>query len=118
MTAPETGHKVEILCADGVVLGGNFWRPAGDPEAAVVINSATGVLARYYHRYARWLADEGFAVLTYDYRGIGASRPSDIRNCGYRWQDWASVISRLQPLWLSGWRVASEPRTTTRRPPV
>lgn len=105
MTALETSQSVEILCADGVVLGGNFWRPAGEPEAVVVINAATGVLARYYHRYARWLADEGFAVLTYDYRGIGASRPSDIRNCGYRWQDWgerdfpaaAALAQRVAP---------------------
>ena len=105
MTAPETSQKVDILCADGVVLGGNFWRPAGEPEVVVVINAATGVLARYYHRYARWLADSGFAVLTYDYRGIGASRPSDIRNCGYRWQDWgecdfpaaAALAQRMAP---------------------
>lgn len=105
MTAPETSQKVDILCADGVVLGGNFWRSAGEPEVVVVINAATGVLARYYHRYARWLADSGFAVLTYDYRGIGASRPSDIRNCGYRWQDWgeceipaaAALAQRMAP---------------------
>ena len=105
MTAPETSQKVEILCADGVVLGGNFWRPAGEPEAVVVINAATGVLARYYHRYARWLADAGFAVLTYDYRGIGASRPPDVRTCGYRWQDWgecdfpaaAALAQRMAP---------------------
>jgi predicted alpha/beta hydrolase len=52
------------------------------------VNAATGVLARYYHRYARWLADAGFAVLTYDYGGIGASRSDNMRTCGYRWQDW------------------------------
>lgn len=91
MNAPKTSQHVEITCADGIVLGGDFWRPSGGPAAVVVINAATGVLAGYYHRYARWLADAGFAVLTYDYRGIGASRSNDIRTCGHRWQDWGEL---------------------------
>ena len=56
--------------------------------ATVVINCATGVLARYYHRYARFLAAHGFDVVTWDYRGIGLSRPPRLRGCGYRWRDW------------------------------
>ncbi|WP_229729352.1 alpha/beta hydrolase family protein [Agaricicola taiwanensis] len=54
----------------------------------MIINPATGVLASYYHRYARFLAHHGFDVLTYDYRGIGLSRPERLRGCGYRWRDW------------------------------
>jgi predicted alpha/beta hydrolase len=80
---------VEILCPDGVRLGGHLWRiPGGTPSGSIVINPATGVLARYYHRYARFLARHGFEVLTYDYRGIGLSRPARLRGCGYRWQHW------------------------------
>lgn len=48
----------------------------------VVINPATAVKAAYYHRYARFLAEHGFAVLTYDYRGIGDSRRGSLR----RWR--------------------------------
>ena len=76
-----------IPCADGVVLGGHAWL-AQAPRGMVVVNAATGVLARYYHRFAAFLADGGFDVLTYDYRGIGASRPARLRGCGYRWRDW------------------------------
>ncbi|MCG2842615.1 alpha/beta fold hydrolase [Sandaracinobacter sp. RS1-74] len=54
----------------------------------VIVNPATGVPARYYGRYARFLAEHGFDVLTYDYRGIGSSRPKTLRGCGYRWRDW------------------------------
>ena len=43
------------------------------PKAAVVIHGATGVPHQYYGRFAQWLAEQGFAVLTYDYRGFGAS---------------------------------------------
>jgi predicted alpha/beta hydrolase len=49
------------------------------------------VLARYYHYYARFLAEEGFAVITYDYRGIGASRPASLRGSRLRWRDWGEL---------------------------
>ena len=86
------GTAVEIRCRDGVVLGGTLWLAAASgPRVSIIINAATGVLARYYHRYARFLAKHGFDVLTYDYRGIGASRPKTLRGCGYRWRDWGEL---------------------------
>ncbi|MDW5312771.1 alpha/beta fold hydrolase [Rhizobium sp. PL01] len=84
-----SGKPIGIACPDGVRLGGHIWTGAGSsPCGAVVINPATGVLARYYHPYARFLAEHGFTVLTYDYRGIGQSRPASLRGCTYRWADW------------------------------
>lgn len=83
------GQPVGISCSDGVRLGGHLWRAAqAEPIATIIVNPATGVLARYYHRYARFLTSHGFDVLTYDYRGIGLSRPGRLRGCGYRWRDW------------------------------
>lgn len=82
------GIEVTLPCDDGVVLGGHLWPSPNGSAGAIIINPATGVLARFYHRYARFLARHGFDVLTYDYRGIGDSRPSSMRGCGYRWRDW------------------------------
>jgi len=80
---------IELQCRDGVVLRGHLWQSeAYDGAGTVIVNAATGVRARYYHRFARYLAEHGFRVLTYDYRGIGASRPRSLRGCGYRWRDW------------------------------
>jgi predicted alpha/beta hydrolase len=81
-------EAVVIGCRDGVALGGHLWSAVGPSSGSVVINPATGVAARYYHHYARFLAEHGFDVLTYDYRGIGQSRPERLRGCGYRWRDW------------------------------
>lgn len=82
-------NEVAIICGDGVRLGGHWWPGSeGAGAGTIIVNPATGVLARYYHRYARFLAGQGFDVLTYDYRGIGASRPERLRGCGYRWRDW------------------------------
>lgn len=90
-TAPE-GRPIQIPCPDGVRLSGHLWRARhGDPIGTVIVNPATGVLARYYHRFARFLSEQGFDVLTYDYRGIGSSRPDNLRGCGYRWHDWGEL---------------------------
>ena len=87
-TRPAPADEITLVCADGVRLGGHLWRSESAVRGRVVINCATGVAARYYHRYARFLAGQGFEVLTYDYRGIGLSRPPQLRGCGFRWRDW------------------------------
>ncbi|WP_117192910.1 alpha/beta hydrolase family protein [Rhizobium terrae] len=82
----------EIVAADGVSLTGHWW-PATTAfvHGSVVINGATGVLARYYHRYAAFLAAHGFHVLTYDYRGIGLSRPAKLSGQKYGWRQWGEL---------------------------
>ena len=84
-------ERIRIACQGGVQLGGHLWRSDATPRGFVVINPATGVLARYYHFYAGFLAGHGYDVLTYDYRGIGQSRPQRLRGCGYRWRDWGQL---------------------------
>jgi predicted alpha/beta hydrolase len=81
--------EIDIRCADGVVLTGHHWCAARpDVEGIVVINPATGVKANYYHHYARFLSAHGFEVLTFDYRGIGLSRPEKLTRCGWDWRHW------------------------------
>lgn len=82
-----TAQALELVAADGYRLAAHLWPAAGEAEAVVVINPATAVKAEYYHRYAAFLATHGLAVLTYDYRGIGASRRGSLR----RWRQ----ISKL-----------------------
>ncbi|SIP90197.1 Predicted alpha/beta hydrolase [Rhizobium sp. RU33A] len=82
-------RRIELTAADGVLLIGHWWRSAdGAPIGTVIINPATGVLARYYHRYAAYLAANGFSVLTYDYRGIGLSRPENLEGSTFTWRQW------------------------------
>jgi predicted alpha/beta hydrolase len=67
---------VEVPVAHGLRLAGTLFTPeARAVSGAVVIASATGVPRGYYGRFAESLAEEGLATLTFDYRGIGGSRP-------------------------------------------
>lgn len=45
----------------------------------LVINSATGVRQQVYFSFAKYLAEHGFTVITYDYRGIGESKPRKMK---------------------------------------
>jgi len=100
--APE---PVRLPCRDGFVLHGHLW-PSQHPGSGlglVIINAATGVLAKYYHYYARYLAEQGFTALTYDYRGIGASRPNSLRGVGFRWRDWGELDFDAAVHWAREW---------------
>src|SRR3954468_20862539 len=69
------GRETTIVTDDGISLGATVWDPAGRPRhRVVVVASATGVLRGYYTAFASWLAGQGFAVVTFDYRGMGDSR--------------------------------------------
>ena len=57
-------------------------------EQLVIINSATAVPRRFYRYYAAALATAGFRVITFDYRGIGESRPASLRGFKVRSRDW------------------------------
>lgn len=87
------GSALTVSCCDGYVLRGHLWEsPSAGQEGAgafVVIAGATGVKASYYHRYASFLAENGFTAITFDYRGIGQSRGSTIKNLQASWYDWA-----------------------------
>lgn len=98
---PSSSHRatssgsepVAITASDGFVLRGTCWRhPAPDPKRpVVVINAATSVRSRYYHRFASYLFEQGFDVVAYDYRGIGDSRPRSLRGFDASWLDWGSL---------------------------
>jgi len=81
-----------LRSGDGTPLAARLFLPEGNPRAAVLIGAAMGVPQSYYAELARWLAGQGLAVQTFDFRGIGASRPEAHRRSlrGYRAgiQDW------------------------------
>ena len=73
-------HPYEhVTVADGTRIAARFFAPPGEARAAVLIVSAMGVPQGYYRPFAAWLAAEGYLVATFDYRGIGRSRPKTLR---------------------------------------
>ncbi|MEW5741871.1 MAG: alpha/beta fold hydrolase [Myxococcota bacterium] len=81
--------SIRISAADGYALGGTVFDGGRGP--VVVLSGATGVHQRYYARFAGWLASEGATVVTFDYRGIGESRPHRLRGFEARARDWGEL---------------------------
>jgi predicted alpha/beta hydrolase len=69
-----------VPSTDGFPLAARLHGDLASARAAVVISPAMGVPQSYYADFAAWLAAQGFAVLSFDYRGMGASRPERFRD--------------------------------------
>jgi predicted alpha/beta hydrolase len=83
--------QVEIAARDGCRLAGVLFRPQQPNNRAILINAAVGVPQAYYGKFAAYLAEQGFSVLTYDYRGIGRSRHAPLREMRTGMADWARL---------------------------
>jgi predicted alpha/beta hydrolase len=61
---------------DGYQLDGTvFETVAENVNGVVIICSALGVEQPFYHKFAQYLCDRHFNVITFDYRGMGGSAP-------------------------------------------
>ncbi len=88
-----TGVKVEdriVRTADGWPLEATLFRPA-TPRMGVLVSAGTGFPRGFYARFARWMAERGAVVLTYDYRGVGGSRPEDLAAMTMDYPDWGRL---------------------------
>ncbi len=82
-------EQITIAATDRFKLAVTVHREAdADCAGVIVICAATGVKRQFYQPYARYLAEQGFVVLTFDYRGIGDSRPVTLNKFKARMSDW------------------------------
>ena len=88
---------ITVPATDGYPLAATLFLPRGAKRHAVLINSATAVPRKFYRGFAGYLAKRGCAVLTYDYRGTGDSRPQSLTGSSRsRWS-----ASRPRRIWHS-----------------
>jgi predicted alpha/beta hydrolase len=79
-----------IPARDGYRLAATVFEPDGGPNGRVVsINAATATPRGFYTAFARYLAERGYTAVSYDYRGIGGSRPRSLRGFRATARDWA-----------------------------
>lgn len=82
-------ETVRIPTEDGFTLAGRHHQAQGPARGWVVLNAAMGVPQAYYSAFATHLAERGFHALTWDYRGVAASRPAPPGRIGLL--TWAQV---------------------------
>jgi predicted alpha/beta hydrolase len=82
---------IQIPCSDGFTLHGTLFAGATGNGGVVVIAAALGVPRKIYASLARYLAERGFKVLSFDYRGIGDSSHGPVRGSAIRMEDWGRL---------------------------
>ncbi|MCC8981364.1 alpha/beta fold hydrolase [Bradyrhizobium acaciae] len=100
---------IVVPAADGYPLAATLFLPRGRKRHAVLINSATAVPRKVYRGFAGYLARRGAAVVTYDYRGTGDSRPMAATGlnkpkslAGFKatMADWAALDATAAVSWM------------------
>jgi len=94
---------------DGYLLGATLFLPRGAKRHAVLINSAAATPRKIYRGFAGYLARRGCAVLTYDYRGTGDSKPKAVTDASRTkslagskttMSDWAALDATGAVAWM------------------
>lgn len=82
---------IQLISEDGARIAARIYEPPVPPKATVVIGPAMGVKQDYYAAFAQWLAAEGYLAISFDYRGMGDSRPArrSLRGFDADLYDWA-----------------------------
>jgi predicted alpha/beta hydrolase len=74
-----TGHYISVT----------LFLPKKSNNKSLVISSATGVLQKYYSKFATHFSTLGFTVYTFDYSGIGASNAKHLKKNTANLNTWA-----------------------------
>lgn len=90
LAAPEATavEAVTLEASDGFQLAATRFAARGERVGSIVVASATGVGQQFYRRFAEYASACGFSVLTFDYRGIGRSRPASLMGFDVELLDW------------------------------
>ncbi len=88
-----------ISAADGYSLAASHF-DASPTDTVVLINSATAVPRQFYERLASYFQSRGWSAVTYDYRGIGESKPRSLRGFNATMRDWALLDMTAVVNWV------------------
>jgi predicted alpha/beta hydrolase len=93
-------RDLTIPATDGYSLAATLREPETSNGRCILLNSAMAVKRGFYSKYAAYLAGQGFTVLTYDYRGVGGSRPARLRGFEARLWEWGAKDLSGALAWL------------------
>ncbi|MFZ6042824.1 alpha/beta fold hydrolase [Vibrio natriegens] len=73
---------------DQYLIHGKLHAVLGQIHGRVIVAGATGVPQGFYRRFAEFASERGFETLTFDYRGIGESKPESLKGFNMDLLDW------------------------------
>ena len=88
------GHMAQnifIEARDGFKLSSIIRRPNSKIKGVIQINCGTGIPQNLYFNLANYLTESGYVTVTYDYRGIGNSKPASLKGFQANLEDWGRL---------------------------
>ncbi|WP_417430650.1 alpha/beta fold hydrolase [Halpernia sp.] len=82
--------ELNLKNASNQTIFATLFEPKISNKKIILINSATGVKQQIYFNISRFLAKNGFTVITYDYSGIGLSKPKILKNSDSSMRTWGT----------------------------
>ena len=90
MTKPY--ENLNVTCADQYLLAARFYPAQTDSKLKpILISPATGITMNFYNTFATWLAEQGYPVMSFDFRGIGQSLHGKLKDSKASIQDWGQL---------------------------
>jgi len=80
--------ELVISATDGYGLKAILRKPIGVSNGMVQIHCGTGIPQKLYANFASFLSENGYTTLTFDYRGIGMSKPKSLKGFEAHIRDW------------------------------
>lgn len=84
-------QELFLRISDQISLALKIFEPSLSNNKLLLINSATGVKQQVYFSFAKFFASKGFTVITYDYQGIGESKPTTMKGFKATMRTWGTV---------------------------
>lgn len=83
-------QELFLKTTDQYSIAVKIFEPKNSTGKLLLINSATGVKQQIYFSFAKYFAENGFTVITYDYRGIGESKPEIMKGFDATMRIWGT----------------------------
>jgi predicted alpha/beta hydrolase len=93
--------NVQITTLDNIELNASYFEANSLTNKIVLISPATGVKKHIYNVFAEYLNQQGFAVLTWDWRGIADNLTVKIKDNKSCMEDWAKKDLNAMINWAS-----------------
>ena len=78
-----------IRTKDGNNISARIYRPSEDVDKVIVIAASADVTQSFYKDFAAYLLENKMAVITFDFRGVGASAPKELKGFEATLENWA-----------------------------
>ncbi|OWK73419.1 alpha/beta hydrolase [Flavobacteriaceae bacterium JJC] len=79
-----------LKTSDDSAISVKVFEPDISNGKLLLINSATGVKQQVYFAFAKYFAENGYVVITYDYSGIGESKPKKMKGFEASMRSWGT----------------------------